>query len=212
MEEKFFEDLKEKAKKYFEDEALGHGFDHTERVLGLALEISKGEDMDLDVIKVAAILHDIARNNASDEKDCHAKKGAEIARKILSKTKFPKEKIDGVCYAIKNHRYNPSINLSTDEAKIIQDADKLDALGAIAITRMFRYSGKSGVPVHNIKIPIRAEYISPSPSIVHHFYEKVVKLKPSTFKMKNSKKIARERYNFTKSFFDTLIKEMEEVA
>jgi len=209
MNDKFFEELKEKIQHYF-DVSGGHEFDHTQRVYNISLSISKGEDVDMDVVKAAALIHDIVRaKEDSGEIECHAKKGAELAKEILSKTDFPKDKIDKVCEAIRVHRYSKGLKAKTKEAEILQDADRLDALGAVMIGRVFSRAGK-----RNRKLYVQSDipekvYKGKDSTAINHFYEKILKLKTETFKTKKAREIAKERYEFTEKFVKKFIEEWE---
>ena len=130
IKKSFFKDLKEKIQPNFE-EGGSHAFDHTERVCNLALKIGKKEKADLDILKAAALLHDISRlKEDNNEIECHAEHGAEMAEKILKEMNFPEEKIKNVDHSIKVHRHSKGLSGETKEAEILQDADRLDALGA----------------------------------------------------------------------------------
>ncbi len=202
MKNNFVIELKKKIKPYFEKYG-GHDFTHTERVYRNAIKISKGENVDLDVVKAAALLHDIARNMEDTRKiKCHSEEGAKIAKKILKEINFPEEKIKKVVHAIKVHRYSKN-----KEAKIIQDADRLDALGAICIARVFRYGAKEGRLIYDPKIPPKQKYESNAETSINHFYEKILKIKPETFKIKKTREIAKERYAFVKEFVERFVKE-----
>lgn len=207
MKNNFFTELKKKIKPYFEKHG-GHDFTHTERVYRNAIKISKEENVDLDVVKAAALLHDIARNMEDTGKiKCHAEEGAKIAKKILKEINFPKEKVEKVVHAIKVHRYSKNKKAEIKEGKIIQDADRLDALGAICIARVFRYGAKEGRPIYDPKIPPKQKYEDNAETSINHFYEKIFKIKPETFKTKKAKSIAKKRYNFVKNFVYQFIKE-----
>jgi len=209
MEEKFFKELIEKVQSYFENGG-SHGFDHTERVLNLSLKISEEvKGIDLDVVKAAAILHDIARLMEDKGKiSCHAEEGAKLAKEILEKTNFPREKIEKVCYSIKVHRHSSNITPETKEAEILQDADRLDALGAITIARMFSTGGKMERPLYKPEIPfgdVKKGY--DCDSTIHGFYGKILKIKPETFKTAKAKKIAKHRYKIVEDFLTEFKKE-----
>lgn len=211
MEEKFYENLREKAKSYLKRED-GHSFDHVDRVYKNALKISEEEkDVDLDVIKAATLLHDIERDKESDnEIECHAEEGSKTALEILKEEGFPEEKANKVSYAIKVHRYSKGILPETKEAKILQDADRLDALGAIVIGRVFMFNGSRGLPPYNPEESFEEEYISGvDHSCITHFYRKILKLTPDKFHTKKAKEIAKDRYNFVKDFVERYIKEWE---
>jgi uncharacterized protein len=201
MDEKFFRDLKEKIRPYYEPGG-SHAFDHTERVYNMALRLAKGKKADVDTIKAAALLHDVSRlKEDNNEINCHAEHGAEMAKRILEKMNFPKEKIGKVCYAIRVHRHSKGLKAETLEAQILQDADRLDALGAITIARMFSTGGKVGIPIYDPnspfgKVPLGYKY----GSVIHAFHVKILKITPKGFNTKKAKKIAERRYEFVEKF------------
>jgi len=207
MNDKFFEELKEKIQHYFE-KGGSHAFDHTERVYNLSLKLAKGLDVDKDILKGASLLHDIARlKEDNKEVNCHAEHGAEMAKKILEVSKFPKEKIEGVCYAIKSHRHSKAIKAKTKEAQILQDADRLDALGAITIARMFSTGGKIDRPIYDPTKPLGIVHPGyECDSTIHGFHAKILKITPKTFNTEKARKIAKKRYAFVKKF----LKEFED--
>ncbi len=208
--EDFFTELQGKILSLLGSEEEGHGMDHTLRVYRLSLTLAQEEKADLDIIRAAALLHDIARNQEGNGKVlCHAEEGAKMAKHLLEATSFPPEKIDSVCYAIAVHRYSQAIHPQTKEAAILQDADRLDALGAIIIARALRHSGKLGKPIEDPSIPIRDHYVSPSPSVFHHLYEKILKITPETFHTAKAKALAQGRYAFVQEFIERYIKESQ---
>jgi len=206
LSDEFFEKLKEKAMSYSE-EGGSHEFSHTERVYNMATYISENENADLEIVKAAALLHDIAREKEDNGKcECHAKEGASMAEKILEELNFPKDKISKVVYAIRIHRHSTKITPETIEAAILQDADRLDALGAITIGRMFATGGKMGRPLYDSKIP-PTEVKGYSTTTINGFYNKILKITPETFKTKKAKEIAKGRYSFVEEFVKRFIKE-----
>lgn len=211
VSETFFEQLKEKIQPYFEN-AGGHEFDHTQRVYNLSLQIAKNEEIDLDILKASALLHDIARKKQDEVKDqiCHAEEGAKMAKEILERMGFPKEKIPSVCSAIETHRFSKKLNPKTKEAEILQDADRLDALGALAIGRIFSYGGKNKRLMHNPNCIIK-EYVHnhESETSIAHIYEKILKIKPEAFFTKKAQEIAKERYKFVGDFLGRFLKEWD---
>ena len=210
MKKVFFEELKEKIQHYFE-KGGSHAFDHTQRVYNLAIDLAKKEKADLDIVKAAALLHDISRLKEDyNEVDCHAEHGSEIAEKILKEMNFPKNKIGNVIHAIKVHRHSKGLEAKTKEAKIIQDADRLDALGAIAIGRMFSTGGKLDKPLYKPKIPFGKTYPGyKSDSTIHGFYGKILKIKPKTFNTNFARKLAVGRYRFVEKFLDEFLNEWD---
>jgi uncharacterized protein len=206
-DEKFYKELRGKIKPYFED-GDGHGFDHTERVYRNALTISKGENVDLDVIKTATLLHDIARAKETDENEiCHAEEGVKIAKEILKEMNFPEDKTKKVLHCIKVHRYSKGLKAETHEAEILQDADRLDALGAMILVRMIQHNFKYNLPIYDPNIPIKEKYDGSRTTVINHIYEKCLKIKPETFKTNKAKEIAKERYKLIEDFVNSYLKE-----
>ncbi|MFA6023313.1 MAG: HD domain-containing protein [Candidatus Pacearchaeota archaeon] len=208
IKEEFFKELREKIQSNFE-EGGSHAFDHTERVYNLAIKIGKKEKADLDVIKTAALLHDIARlKEDNKEVECHAEHGAEVAEKILKEMNFPEDKIKNVVYSIKVHRHSKGLAAETKEAKILQDADRLDALGAITIARMFSTGGKINRPLYKPDVPFGKDYVGYySASTIHGFYKKILKITPEKFNTEFAKKLAKGRYKFVEKFLNQFFKE-----
>ena len=202
MNDKFFSELKEKIQPFYESGG-SHAFDYTERVYNLALKLSKGLDVDRDVIRAAALLHDVSRlKEDNKEVECHAEHGASKAREILNGMNFPQDKIEKVFHAINVHRWSKQLKAETKEAEILQDADRLDALGAITIARMFSSGGKFEIPIYDSKVPISGENSKgySSPSTIHSFHAKILKIKPGTFNTEKAKKMAMKRYAFVEKF------------
>ncbi len=138
-----------------------HDLAHTERVLNLSLTLAQEEkNVDLDILIPAVLLHDIAR--AQEDQDCtgqidHALVGAEMAEGILQELNFEASAIARIKECIKSHRFRSSYPLQTIEAKILFDADKIDALGAVGIARSFMLAGEHGEVMYSDRD--LAEYI-----------------------------------------------------
>lgn len=179
------------ARNFFEREGT-HGFSHIKRVFNLCLHLGKDEGADLEVLALAALLHDIAR--PLEDKgivEDHAKESAKIARRFLSSLGY--SKIEEVVHAIEAHRFSKPPEPKTIEAKILSDADKLDAIGAIGVARVFMYSGEHG---RDIDVSLR------------HFEEKILKLRDLMY-TKSAKKLANERHKFVEEFIKRIQKEIE---
>jgi uncharacterized protein len=149
MEEKF-EKIKEIVEKELK-ECSGHNIDHIMRVFNMAVHLAKGENVDLEVIKISTLLHDIGGKKEMDDptgKTDHAIESAKMARPILEKLGFSADKIDHICDCIISHRYKNEHEPKTLEAKILFDADKLDAAGAIGLARGFAWIGKNGAHIY----------------------------------------------------------------
>lgn len=197
--------LKNKSEKFYR--LSHHDKFHTERVYNLAVQIAKREKADLDVIRAAALLHDIARALEDEGKIAdHAAEGAKMARKILEEEGFPKEKISKVIHCIEAHRFRKGMKAKSLEAKILQDADRLDIIGAIGIARVFTRGGWGNIPIHDPTIPPKEKYDGKSLTSVNHIHEKIIKVK-DTINTDTAKEIAEERHRFTEQFLERLLKE-----
>ena len=158
-------------------------------------------------MKAAVLLHDIAR--AQEDEGIitdHASEGAKMAKKILNEVNFPANKIDNVIHCIKTHRFRKRLTPKTLEAQILQDADRLDIIGAIGIARVFTRSGWSNTPIHDPTIKPKAKYDGKSETAVNHIQEKLLKIK-NTINTKTAKKIAEERHAYVEQFLERLLKE-----
>lgn len=131
----------------------GHDLDHTLRVFRNALSLQAVCGGDLQVISVAAMLHDIGRPEESlaQGRVCHAEIGAEMAAVYLRKHGFEDDFIRAVVHCIERHRFRRGAAPESLEAKILFDADKLDSIGPVGIGRAFLFAGNSGARLHNTK-------------------------------------------------------------
>lgn len=205
------------ARKMMEGVDSAHDFLHVMRVYKLCLIIAEDyPEVDLDILITAALLHDIARGKEEEGYD-HAVLSAEIAEKFLRKIGYPEEKIERVKHCILTHRFRGKIRPMTIEAKILSDADKLDALGAIGVARSFMLAGKFNQKIYS-NTPI-TKYIKENlinekvKDLSKHSpdLEFEIKLKkiPSRLYTKKARKIAEERYEFMTRFFERLKKEIK---
>ena len=184
----------------------GHDFFHIQRVYNLCLKLGKKLNADLEILKAAALLHDVAYMQEKEGKvRDHAEKSAEIAKSLLLEVGFPKEKIESVVYAIKIHGFRKQIKPKTLEAKILQDADRLDAIGAIGIARCFVDSGLRNQILWDPKVKPKKAY-DKSHSAINHFYEKLLKIKDQ-LNLKESQKLAEKKHRFMLQFLDEFYKE-----
>ncbi|WP_297476443.1 HD domain-containing protein [Thermococcus sp.] len=187
------ERTREYARHFFEREGT-HGFSHVERVFNLCIHIGKEEGADLEVLALASLLHDVARPLESAGKvEDHAAEGSRIARHFLRSLGYPEEKVEAVAHAIEAHRFSRGPEPETLEARILSDADKLDAIGAVGIARVFMYSGEHGRSIEDS---------------LAHFEEKILKLRDLMY-TETAKRIAGERHRFTVEFIERIRREME---
>ncbi len=129
------EKSREFAAAFHEGEPSSHDMSHINRVEALCMEIQKGEGGDLLILRLAALLHDVGVIKEHEEGGDHALYSAEIASEFLTRAGVEKKTIDAVTYCILTHRFSAGKIPETIEARILQDADRLDALGAIGIFR-----------------------------------------------------------------------------
>jgi uncharacterized protein len=184
----------------------GHDYLHVSRVYNLAKQIGKEENADLLILEVAAIMHDLGRHDETlDPSKDHAIESAKYAKIILEECDFPKEKIDAVLYCIKTHRFSKGIIPNTKEAKILQDADKIDGLGAVGIMRVFSVGKEKNRLNYNPKDPFgktRTE-LDEKKYNMDHFYTKLFKLK-GLMHTSAGKRIAEKREDYMKKFIEEL--------
>jgi uncharacterized protein len=200
-----FERIKNRSEEFMRH--THHDKSHVERVYNLALRLAKEEKADTDVVRAAALLHDIARAIEDEGRiEDHAAEGAKMAREVLEEVGFPTEKIENVVHCIEVHRFRNRTKARSLEAKILQDADRLDIIGAIGIARVFTRGGWSNLPIYDPSIPPKREYDGRSLSSVNHICEKLLKVK-DTINTKTAREIAEERQGYVEEFLQRLLKE-----
>ncbi|MFC2080472.1 HD domain-containing protein [Bacteroidota bacterium] len=192
----------------------GHDWFHSERVLNLSKHIQKKEGKgDLLVIELAAILHDIAdtKFHSGSEND-----GGDMAYDFLLDHEYPKDDADHVRRIINNISFKKRLEketINTIEYQIVQDADRIDAIGAIGIARAFNYGGYKNRPLYDPSIPL-VNYVSmeeyknsPAPTI-NHFYEKLFLLK-DLMNTPTAKALAKERHDYMLEFVKRFMSEYD---
>jgi len=200
-----FNKIREQTAQYFKHSH--HDKYHIERVYNLAIRLAQEEKADLDTVKAAVLLHDIARAQEDEGTiNDHANEGAKMAQKILNEVNFPADKIDNVIHCIETHRFRKHLAPKTLEARILQDADRLDIIGAIGIARVFTRGGWSNKPIHDPTIKPKAKYDGKSETSTNHIHEKLLRIR-DTINTKTAKKIAEERHAYVEQFLERLLKE-----
>ena len=189
-----------------------HDFEHVQRVYRNAEIISKKEEgADLDIVLAAALLHDLVVYPKGSRRTNHsADESADLAKKILSEYKYyPVEKIEKVVYAIRTHSYSKQLIPSTLEGKILQDPDRLDAIGAIGIARTFSVGGSENRSLYDPKDPFceSDRELDDTRWTLDHIKKKLLILKNSMH-TKTAKEIAKQRTDFIESFLNQLRKEI----
>ena len=190
-----------------------HDKDHIYRVLYHAMDIARTEpDVDYDVLICACLLHDIGRKEQYETPSlCHAAVGGNKAYAYLTQNGFDAQFALRVKHCIETHRYRKNILPQTIEAKILFDADKLDATGAVGIARTMFYQGIVSEPLYSI-LPdgkISDGAADSQPSFFREYKYKLEKLY-SQFYTEKARQIGMERKNIAASFYNNLYKEVTE--
>lgn len=211
--DKIIKKTKEFVKNTLQGAVGGHDWFHTERVYKNALLISDGENADTTVVALAALLHDIAdyKFNDGDEE-----KAITVSREFLKSIGVNETLREKVLFVIKNVSYSSSLGKKDGfthniELQIVQDADRLDALGAIGIARCFNYGGYKNREIYNPDIAPdptmdKATYKKSNAPSLNHFYEKLLLLKDQMH-TRTAKNIANKRHTFMEYYLEQFYNE-----
>ena len=190
----------------------GHDWFHIQRVFKNTLLIAKDEKVDVLVVSLGALLHDIAdaKFNGGDETV-----GPKMASKFLQSLEVDKKIVDHVVKIIENISYKSSLDskksFESKELQVVQDADRLDAIGAIGIARAFNYGGFKNRELYNPEIApnlqmTKEEYKKSKAPTINHFYEKLLLLKDK-MNTESGKKLAEKRHEFMLDYLEQFYKE-----
>ena len=190
----------------------GHDWFHIQRVFKNTLLIAKDEKVDVLVVSLGALLHDIAdaKFNGGDETV-----GPKMASKFLQSLEVDKKIVDHVVKIIENISYKSSLDskklFTSKELQVVQDADRLDAIGAIGIARAFNYGGFKNRELYNPEIApnlqmTKEEYKKSKAPTINHFYEKLLLLKDK-MNTESGKKLAEKRHEFMLDYLEQFYKE-----
>jgi len=172
----------------------GHDVEHMIRVAEIAIYLQRKHGGDFAKILLASLLHDVMRHQKN-----HAYESARFAREFLKKTEF-KHIADDVAKIIEEHSYSTHSEPSSLESMILRDADRLDALGAIGVARVFSYSAHLGRELYDPQNPTRGGALA-------HFFEKILRL-PEMMHTGTAKKVAKKRAEFVRTFIDSFLDEL----
>lgn len=201
------------VKQQLENAEGGHDWFHIERVYKNALLIADGEDCDLTVVKLGALLHDIADSKFHDGDESI---GPKTARAFLKSQNASEDVIEHVIAIIENISFkggNFEKTFHSKELEIVQDADRLDALGAIGIARAFNYGGFKNRTIFNPNVQpnlnmSKEEYKNSNGTTLNHFYEKLLLLKDK-MNTETGKQIALDRHNYMQNFLSQFYAEWD---
>lgn len=199
------------VKEKLEGAEAGHDWFHIERVWKLAKKIHEKEGGNLEVIELSALLHDIADPKFHNGNESLA---TQISSEFLKSIEVEEYKIEQVLHIIQNISFknrSEAPEVSSLELQIVQDADRLDAIGAIGIARTFNFGGFKNNLMYHPDIPpklkmSKEEYKKSNGTTINHFYEKLLLLK-DLMNTETAKKIAAERHDFMLVFLDEFFKE-----
>ena len=201
----------EEARYQYEGADAVHDFDHVLRVLTTAERLAREEGADLEIVRTAALLHDVARGHGDRLVADHAQAGAEIARNLLQGR--PADRVEAVAHAIAAHRFRTGPAPQTLEARVLHDADKLDAIGAIGVARAFAFGGYEGQrlwaevpPDYQERQDTRHQHTP-----VHEYQIKLLKIKDRLL-TKSARKLAAGRHLFMVAYFEQLEQEVQGLA
>ncbi len=193
----------------------GHDWFHTQRVFNNAILIAKDEKANILVVSLGALLHDIADAKFHDGNETL---GPQIAKDFLTSLEVDQMVVDHVVQIVAHSGYKNSLDkkkgdnmFSSMELKVVQDADRLDAIGAVGIARAFNYGGYMNRPLYDPSIPPQLHmdkdaYKKSNGPTINHFYEKLLLLKDQ-MNTRTGKALAEERHGFMLSFLEQFYKE-----
>jgi uncharacterized protein len=208
---KIIEKTEQYVRSLLENDASGHDWWHIDRVRRIGVSLAKKEYADEFIVEMAALLHDIADEKIAGSEE----KGFKIVSEWLDQIKLTnreKEQIHDVISSVSfkgGHGKKPN----TIEGMVVQDADRLDAIGAIGIARTFMYAGNRGHLMYDPDLPYREkmtkeEYRQGRSTAINHFYEKLLKLK-YLMNTESAKQMASERHEFMEQFLQQFYKEWD---
>lgn len=203
------ESIKNEVKKLMDKNDTAHDFGHIMRVYNNAKMICKKENVDSKLVLYAVLLHDVVSFAKNTKNSKYAsEKSANLAKKILKKHGFTNKEIKTICDAILDHSFSKNRKPKTIEGRILQDADRLDAIGAIGIARAFAVSGAEKRPFYSNNDPFCNKRMPDDKEwTLDHFYKKLLRLE-KMMNTKSAKLEAKKRTKVTRNFLREIKKEI----
>ena len=197
----------------FLEDSTGHDWYHIMRVVNMAKHIQSKEGGDLEVVELSALLHDISDHKFNGGK---LDEGGKVAFELLRSFDYPEEKALKVKYIVDNISFkgaNTKAEMNSLEGRIVQDADRLDAIGAIGVGRTFAYGGYKGHPMYDPEIPAKLhdsfeEYANSKGTTINHFHEKLLLL-ADRLSTKTAKEIGEKRHQLMQRFLNDFLNEWD---
>ncbi len=198
------------AKEQYNGARGSHDWEHTLRVVRLCRHIGPLETADMPVLLSAAFLHDIGRGHQDKARGalCHAEKGKTLAEPFVMGLPFSEDRKMNILHCISAHRFRGKNAPDTLEARVLFDADKLDAIGAVGVARAYLFAGEVGACLHNpdIRIEDTTPY-SKDDTGYREFRVKLCKIKERML-TETGRRMAEDRHNFMEHFFIRFIQEV----
>ena len=206
--------LRETLQEKFNRDKTGHSADHLERTLAYALKLWEKEGGNKNVIAISAYVHDVHRLMGAElGRFCSPEESLPTVSALLDKLDITEQEKEHILYAVLHHEEysfgKEKVQVSDIESKILQDADNLDATGAIAIIRSFRYGSANNMPDYDPTIDFYQNEYSESvndKSTIHHLYNKSLRI-GNYMHTDTAKQIAKEKMELIKEFIDLYVKE-----
>ncbi|OGO46779.1 MAG: hypothetical protein A2Z30_04460 [Chloroflexi bacterium RBG_16_64_43] len=200
----------DQAQEWYRGADAVHDFDHVLRVLALAERIARVEGADPDIVRAAVLLHDAAlgENDATRARSGHHERSADIARQVLAAEGWQAERVERVVECILAHRFRETTPAEKSlEAKVVYDADKLDAIGVVGAARAIAFAALHGNPFYREPSARFRRGEGPEPGEVHsaqHEFEFKLERIPERLNTKSARAIGRERLRVLREFFARL--------
>ncbi|MFC1625255.1 HD domain-containing protein [Patescibacteria group bacterium] len=207
-------ETEEYIKRKLMGEGSGHDWWHIKRVQQIVVRIAKEEQADLFIVQLGALLHDIS--DWKFDKAKSTKSGMLLAKKWLEDHGVDNKVVEKVCDIVENASFKGAgvtDKLGSLEGRVVQDADRLDAVGAIGVGRTFAYGGYKNREMYNPDVKVKmaktfSEYKKAGQTTINHFYEKLLLIK-DRMNTKTGKKIAKHRHEFMQQFLQEFFAEWE---
>jgi uncharacterized protein len=199
------------AERLFRRNRGSHDWEHTLRVYRLCCDLGPREGADMPVLLVAALLHDVGRSRQDSSRGavCHAEQGAAMTAGLAAELPLTDAQKTNVEHCVRAHRFRKAPAPATIEARVLFDADKLDAIGAVGIARAYQFAGEVGARLHNPNLEVRHTQAYTREDTGYREYQ--VKLRHIKDRMltASGRRMAEGRHRFMVAFFERFIEEVE---
>jgi uncharacterized protein len=203
--------IQEKAQSLFKGARGSHDWEHTLRVVSLCELIGIKEKADMEVLLIAAFLHDIGRchQDISNGKLCHAEIGARLAAPLVGELPLTPGRLENIEHCIRSHRFRGGNAPQTIEARVLFDADKLDAIGAVGVARAFLFAGEVGARLHAPEVDVaKAQPYTENDTGYREYKVKLIHIKDRMLTAEGQR-LAKDRHEFMEAFFNRFLEEYQ---